>query len=462
MKKISLITIVVNLFVCDLFAQDSQEKNNYFVQSKGYSSNPDSDPPAYVYQLDQTGIDDFKEIDWIDAGLNYRMRFESRKNDFRRSTDNTDNPFLSRTQAYFGIKNIIDPLRFALELQDSRRYNSKFSKSASDVNELDIFQAYGELYFKNPILLDRPFSIRFGKMSYELMDRKLFSRDEWGNTGTNFQGFRNIIGTKKDEWQLDSFVLNPIIEKPETRDRKNDGQHFYGTVFNWRKWSKSITLQPFYFALDQRKSANSQEMHIRSPGLRFYGEFKNIDIDYDFIGTYQFGDNNRQSHNAKAYAGEIGYSLQNNWKTRASLVYGYASGDKNPYDNKNQRFERFYGFNRPWSNSNHIEWENLETVKSRIEFRPHKNLRLESSYSFYWLASATDSWKRANLQDKSGNNGKEIGQDFDFRAHYQISKNIKTTLGYAHFIPGNFARKVGRTQSSDFIYLETTFNIFGT
>lgn len=466
MRKNRIITLTFFLLIwAESSAAETEKKNssqkNYYVKSRGYSSNPESDPPNYVYQLDQTGIESFKNLNWIDAGLNYRMRFESRKNDFRRSSNVTDNVFLSRTQAYFGIKEIIDPLRFAIELQDSRSNNSKFSKSSSDVNKLDLFQGYGELHFKNAPLIDRTISLRAGRMAYEVIDRKMFSRDEWGNTGTNFQGFRAIVGEQKNDWQFDSFALKPMNEEIEGSDHHNKDIWVYAAILNWRRWSEVMTIQPFYFRMDQSSSETSDPRLINSPGLRFYGVLGKTNFDYDFTGVYQFGENNHEKHRAHAYAAEIGYTQDHNWQPRYSLVYGYASGDKNPHDNKNQKFERFYGFNRPWSNSNHIEWENLETLKTRLELKPSQKIKLETSYSFYWLASASDGWNRANLRDETGSNGKSIGQDFDFRMHFPLSNKIKSTLGYAHFIPGKFARNVGRTGSSDFIYLEVTFNIFG-
>lgn len=466
MKKLALTSFILLASAIESFAETSENKNSaaqeksYFVKSKSYSSNPESDPPQYVVQLDEAGINAFKNVDWIDLGLNYRVRFEHRDNDFRRSVDRVDNPILSRTQAYFGIKNIIDPLRFAVELQDSRRHNSEFSRATGDVNKLDVFQAYGELYFKNPIIFDRPLSLRVGRMAFEIIDRKLFSRDDWGNTGTNFQGARATIGKKENDWQLDSFALQPMVKKIDESDLKNKDRWLYAAVLNWRRWSEIVTLQPFYFKLDQKESVDSQKIRINSPGLRLYGTVGESGFDYDLIGIYQFGVMNNESHRAYAYATELGYSFKHNWKPRISATYGYSSGDKNPNDNKNQRFERLYGFNRPWSNNNHIEWENLETLKSRLEFQPHKKLRMEGSYSFYWLASSTDSWTRANLQDKSGNSGDYIGQDFDFRTHYKATKYSKITLGFAHFRPGGFAKNVGRGNSSDFVYLEMTFNPF--
>lgn len=466
MKRLALTITFLLLLPAESFAEDPKKETreptpekSYYRVSKGYSSNPEPDPPLYVNQLNKTGIAAFKDINWIDAGLAYRARLEYRDNDFRRPADRVDQPILSRTQAYFGIKNILDPLRFAVELQDSRRFHSQFPKSTGETNELDVFQAYAELYFKKP--LDRPIRLRAGRMAFEVLDRKLISRDDWGNTGTNFQGFRATIGKKENDWQIDSFALEPMIKEMTAQDQTNKNQWVYGGILNWRRWSEITTIQPFYLELDQKKSPTSTARKINSPGMRIYGDFAGSRFDYDLIGIYQFGESDDKKHLAKAYSAELGYTHNHNWKPRFSLIYGYASGDKDPSDNKNQRFEKFYGFNRPWSNSNTIEWENLKTVKSRFELAPNKNLRLEGSCSYYWLASSSDIWKRGNLQDKTGASGDFIGQDYDLRARYQVTKNFATTFGYAHFKPGEFTKTVGRNGSSDFLYLELSLSLFG-
>lgn len=466
MKKLITILSISFLLTCKAFADDFREESSekrkyYYIESTAYSANPESDPPSYVKQLDQTGIKDFENIDWIDAGLNVRARFEHRNNDFRRSNSKTDNPILWRTQAYLGIKNIIDPLRFAIELQDSRINNSKFLAHVRDINNLDIFQAYAELYFDKPIILDRPISLRAGRMAFEVIDRKLISRDTWGNTGTNFDGFRATFGAQQNDWQIDSFALQPVVKEMTANDQRNQDIWIYGAILNLRKWSDIITLQPFYLQLSQKESANVSKNKVNSPGLRFYGLFGNSGFDYDAIGVYQFGQKGNQDQRAYGYSTELGYSFSNKYKPRFAINYAYASGDKNPYDNKNQRFERFYGFNRPWSNNNHIEWENLKTFKNRLTLKPNQKLRVEGSYSYYWLASKTDLWNRANLQDRSGNSGDFIGKDLDFRILHETTKNLSVIVGYAHFIPGSFTKNVsGRSQKSDFIYLELTASLF--
>ena len=103
-----------------------KKSTSYFRPSSSYSTQPESDPPRYVRTLSKTGIEAYKDITWLDVGLDHRTRYEFRSNDIRRTDLRLDEPFLLRTRAYLGIKEILDPFRGAVEFQDSRRYTATF------------------------------------------------------------------------------------------------------------------------------------------------------------------------------------------------------------------------------------------------------------------------------------------------------------------------------------------------
>jgi len=106
-------------------------QNGYYVERKSYGTGRETEPPRYVKQLNKTWLKDingFEDVDWLDIGLDYRFRYESRDNDFRRSRDSIDEPILLRTRGFVAIKNILDPLRFTLEVEDARRNHSQFTR----------------------------------------------------------------------------------------------------------------------------------------------------------------------------------------------------------------------------------------------------------------------------------------------------------------------------------------------
>jgi hypothetical protein len=184
---------------------------SYYRDARSYSTRRDPDPPRYVRELSKSGVNAFKDLTWLDVGLDYRFRYEYRQDDIRRNRLGLDQPLLHRTRAYLGIKEITDPFRFAVELTDSRRYNSGFVRDNRDVNEFDPTMLYAELYLASLLGHDglgnpRPLSVRAGRMNFEFLDRRLLGNNQWRNTPNTFDGFRATLGREENDWQLDLLV----------------------------------------------------------------------------------------------------------------------------------------------------------------------------------------------------------------------------------------------------------------
>lgn len=491
--------------------------NGYYVERRSYGTQKETEPPRYVKQANKTWLKDydaFDDVNWLDLGLEYRARFEHRDNDFRRNQEFIDDPILQRTRAYVGVKEILDPLRFAVELQDSRRNHSQVSREydTRDINQADVLQGYLELHFKESVFgkddlgNNRPFWVRAGRLSWESLDRRLIARNEWRNTTNTFQGVRANIGEKKNDWQLEAFAVKPVQRFTTRLDEVDHSQDFYGVIGDWRGWSEYVTLQPYYFLLKQdgnkvkydsngkdyadrtqytaaQQKQASIDRTIHTAGLRAYGAF-NSGWDYDTSYVKQWGDQERFSskgafvkevdHEAQSYGAEVGYTFKHPWKPRVSAYYGVASGDHtipSGDTSDNQRFDRLFGFARPWSNNDYIQMENIRTPKLHLEFDPKvsflENVKVDTSFSWYRLDSATDRWNAgANLQDRTGKSGKDLGKEVDLRVRFPINQYASLNIGYAHFWAGDFVQdsvKIAsnkndptRSDSSDFFYTELT------
>ena len=231
-------------------------RGTYYQNPLSYSTTRDPDPPKYVRNASELGVDSLLNVKWLDVGLDYRFRYEYRDNDLRRAQGGVDQPLLHRTRAYIGIKEILDPFRFAVELQDSRRENSRYVRDNRDVNEFDLIRAYVELYFKDLFGQDaignsRPFSIRYGIHNFEFLDRRLIGNNQWRNTANSFQGFHASIGQESNDWQLDLLAVQPMNRLKYDMDRPVEQQWMYAAIGHWRKWSDIVTLEPYYLALHQ-------------------------------------------------------------------------------------------------------------------------------------------------------------------------------------------------------------------
>ncbi len=410
--------------------------NGYYVERRSYGTQKETEPPKYVKQANKTWLKDFDafaDVDWLDLGFEHRIRAESRQNDFRRAQENIDEPILLRTRAYVGLKNILDPFRFAVEVQDSRRNHSDYNDSTDrrlsndpkDIDHADFIQAYLELYYKDSIFgkddlgNSRPFWVRGGRLAWEDLDRRLIARNEWRNTTNSFQGIRANIGEKKNDWQLEAFAVQPVQRFANQLDQVDHAQHFYGLVGDWRGWSEYVTIQPYYFYLKQDGSkvkydgngseysdrdvaispvaytplqqARAQiDREIQTGGIRVFGIIPGTQWDYDASYNKQWGHVQRfigstvatgryisVDHDAYAYNAEVGYTFNKHaWKPRFSGSYGVASGDRvssgsNATDTSDsQGFDRLFGFARPWSNNDYIQMNNIRAAKVRAEFDP--------------------------------------------------------------------------------------------
>lgn len=441
----------------------SADAPNFYVTPRGYGLVPESEPPRYVHQADKTGIAAFKDMSWLDIGLDYRVRYEYRDNDFRRPVQVLDDPFLLRTRLYLGVKQRFDPFRFVLEIEDARRNGSRFGPDDRDVNTAEPIQAFAELFFANALGKDRPISIKLGRQAFEYLDRRLLARNEWRNTTNNFDGLRATLGRRANDWQLDVLALQPVRRLTSRLDEPEDSQWLTGAILDWRRWSQIATIQPYYLRLTQdgARAASLVTRDIHTLGLRAYGVVGKTGWDWDVSGAHQLGEDGPRTHRAQALIVDAGYTTTHAWKPRFSASLLYASGDRNPTDGTNQRFERLFGFARPLSADDYIQWENLRSPKVRVEFTPLPSVRVDAGLSAYWLASGTDRWNTTGLRDPSGASGTYMGHEFDLRVRFPVGGHVAMNLGYAHFQPGQFTRATsGRSDPSDFVYVEVSIDAF--
>jgi hypothetical protein len=438
----------------------TQEPRNYYVDRRSYGTSRDPEPPRYVRPLAAVDPARFAPYDWLDVGADFRARFEYRAADHRRPRSLTDTPLLLRTRAYLGVRDVLDPLRLHFEVQDSRRYFGEFPRDDRDFNEVEFIQAALELHFADALGADRPLRLQGGRLAFEYLDRRLLARNEWRNTSNNFQGARLMLGQERNDWQVELLAVQPLERRLDDFDRALAGQHVFAAIGHWRRWSRVITLEPYYLMFEQNARDGRPARHIHAPALRAYGLFGDSGFDFDFDVMPQFGSSAGERHRALGYTVDFGYSPDWRWPSRVSVFYGYASGDHRPGDDRNQRFERFFGFARPWSANDYFQWENLRAPKLRLELQPHPRVRLDLGHSGYWLASDHDRWNNGNLRDRTGNSGDFIGHEFDARARLAVAPRADLTLGYALFAPGGFTRRVGRDELSHFFYAELLVRAF--
>ena len=508
-----------------LFEPKPLQLGSFYRPSRSTSTTPESDPPKYVVNASRSWLAHVSgqyrpdALSWLDIGLDYRFRYEYRDNDIRSSSKDLgpdgfglDTPILHRTRLYLGVKEVLDPFRFAIEVQDSRLSRGRQNRPVPQADEINTFQPirlYAELYFdellrEDPHGQNRPVRLRYGIHNFEFLDRRLIANNQWRNTANTFQGFHGTLGQESNDWQLDFLAVQPLNRLKYDWDRPIDPKYLYGVIGSWRRWSDIVTVQPYYLQLRQSRHVDSSgkgqtERVVHTPGVRLFGLVGKSGLDFDLDVTPQFGNKKplekgpgvtankdtrtQERIRAFALAAEVGYTYEkHDWKPRVSAFYGFASGDRNAnstltpgsqpapaFDRTDNRFERLYGFQRPWSANDYVVFENVSNPKVRLEFKPSKDLRVELGYSWFYLASGSDRFFRANAgtgtsRDYTEKAGKSIGQEFDTRVRYPLTKTTDLTLGYARFEAGKYIQQTllnnGGKTHSDFAYIEVSQRFF--
>jgi hypothetical protein len=160
--------------------------------------------------------------------------------------------------------------------------------------------------------------------------------------------------------------------------------------------------------------------------------------------TTNASDGKNLTHEAWYQHLDIGYTIDMPWKPRFAVEYDYASGDKNPNDNKDQRFDTLYGARRgdygPTGIYGAFARSNINSPAYRLGFSPLANVQTTLSHRFFWLAQSKDAWTTANLQDKTGNSGDYVGQQLDLSTRWDVNSSLNLETGWTHLFKGQFAK----------------------
>lgn len=430
---------------------------SHHVAPKALSARPDTSPPGYVRTVDQFGFPGTQDLKWLEFGAEHRTRFELRRDEYRENLDD-DTRFVMRSRGYVGLREALDPLRLGFEFQDARVEGNDFSKSTREIDQADVLQGFAELYFQDLLGEGRPARFQAGRMTLDYVDRKLVARQRWGNAVNSFDGFRLQLGQQRCDWQVDVFAVQPVERRLTRPDHGDEERWFYGAVGAWRRWSKWITLEPYYFVLDQ-DAQRVPDREIHTLGLHGYGPIGQSGFDYDLDMAFQWGQDGTLHQRAHALSGELGYSFQHAWKPRVAGLLYYATGDASPNDGIDHRFDRLFGVSHQYNGLDLFEWRNMISPVLRVQASPTDKLRLESFYRLHYLASDTDAWTVTGRRAAGQSEGHFVGQSLEAAAIWTPIKVLDLEAGYAHFIPGPFARETGPADDSDFFYVQTTLRL---
>jgi hypothetical protein len=374
---------------------------------------------------------------------------------------------------------LADWLTVGAELQDSRAYleDSNTPVGTGLVNSAELLRAYAELSFYGP--MGGAHWLQVGRMTMDLGSRRLVARNRYRNTTNAFTGVQ-WVWSGEGERQLRAFYTLPIKRLPDepVRLRSNDVE-FDETSFKYQFWGIFYDdklpwddlIEVYFFGIYEKElyDATDGETNFRrklgTPGFRLLREERKGGFDYQLETALQFGRSTslltglrELDHFAHFHHLTIGYTFAKPWSPRLLLHYDYASGDRDPNDGSNERFDRLYGARRfdygPTSIYGPFSASNINTPGVRLMARPLPGWSAFVDYRAVWLASARDEWAGTRVRDPTGRSGSFVGQQIEMRVRWwALRDNLLLEAGYAHLFAGEFIDQAPNANGGDTNYV---------
>jgi hypothetical protein len=266
-----------------------------------------------------------------------------------------------------------------------------------------------------------------------------------------------------------------ILDDVHKFDEEDNQTWFSGGFLELANLGFDINGELYLYHLDEGDSINNLTRNRRyfTPGMRFYIKPAAASFDFQLETIGQFGtvrattastDAKNLDHIAWFQHADVGYTFNMPWKPRFALEYDYASGDENPNDDQDQRFDTLYGARRfdfgPTGIYGAFARSNINTPGYRINLAPRSNVQLGISHRFFWLASSKDAWTTAGLQDKSGNTNSYVGQQLELTARWDFNSSLNFETGWTYLFKGDFAKQAANApnaQDIDYFYVQSMF-----
>ena len=414
--------------------------------------------------------------DWIDVGLEQRTRFESYDHPWRSNqrigNGSTDPSIALRSRVRVGLGGN-GPLRFLFEGQDSRAYLDRELgdfRDTTTVNEFDILQLLGSLTLSNVAGTVLRTDFHFGRMTMDFGRRRIIARNGFRNTTTAFDGLHWQI-SQGQTWRLRAFFVEPVIRSEVQLDEQNSKSILGGTYLESRHFPW-FQVDAYYLGLNDQHVATVADRRTYSTfGGRLYKDPEPGEMDYEIESAWQTGTRGATDHFAHFQHLDLGYTFHLPWSPRLLFHYDYASGDRQPGDSQNERFDTLFGDRRfeymPTGTFGPFFRTNLSSPGWRLIVTPAEGWTVQLKHRVWYLAQSKDFFGNSGLRDASGQAGTSLGHDMELRVQWALNNNMDFDVGYDHWFKGSYFDRLpasvglpaGGNKDTDYFYAQMRVRI---
>ena len=169
-------------------------------------------------------------------------------------------------------------------------------------------------------------------------------------------------------------------------------------------------------------------------------------------------------HDAQFHHFTIGYQFDRPSKPRLDAIVDYASGDEDPDDGENNRFDTLFGARRdyqPVGIFGPIARSNTFSPGLRFSCVPRQGTDFMLGYRFNLLASDRDAMPISGLVDPTGATDRTVGHLIELRVRHDIvPKSLRLEFGAAQLFAGDFITDAPNSTTqgdTTYFYIDGTF-----
>jgi hypothetical protein len=390
-----------------------------------------------------------------------RARYEALSGQFLAGLDESDDVLALQTSLRFVVGG--SRLQFVGEILDSRAELNDTGSLVNNtiVNSLEPLQAHVAWRLTSSDKSDAGNVVRVGRMTLDLGKRRLLSRNRFRNTVNNFIGadWEWHTGDRK----LTAFYLIPMRQLPTDTaslldnefelDRAMRDTALRGIFYEFPEIREDHVVE--IYAIDYQTDASDPlgQADLLSLGARAYRTPAKSRWHYEIEAIAQRGDSGvtvsgvptaHQDHTATFMHVGLGFEFDARWAPVLTFEYDRASGDQNPFDAGNDRFNTLFGDRRfefgPTGIYGPFQRSNLETPGVRVAFTLSPRWQGMVSYRDFELESHTDAWVGTGLRDPSGSAGRSLGSQIEAAVTWDVlPRRLSLDVGFAALNFGRFA-----------------------
>ncbi|QDV09727.1 hypothetical protein Poly30_52860 [Planctomycetes bacterium Poly30] len=412
--------------------------------------------------------------DWFEISGTVRGRYETFDKQFRTGAGGYQDVFVTRSIVAATLRDTY--LSATAEIIDSRVYSgvSDARLNTTIVNAVELLQAYLAADFTDTFEPGDKLRVQFGRHTMDVGSRRLVARNRYRNTINAFTGinaqWESQAGTK-----VRAFYTLPVQRLPGSAaalrdneiefDEEHPSTRFYGVHAELKDVALGANAEFYGYGLLESDGVdfNSRDRNLKTIGTRWNKKRATSEVHWEIESAYQFGESPSSEtqtldHEAWFHHAMVGYEFDAEGKPRLEALFDYVTGDNDPNDDQNNRFDTLFGARRfefgPTGIFGAFARSNLVSPGLRFVTKPADRWEVMATQRFHYLASDRDAWTTSGLQDPAGRSGSHIGNFSEVRLRYDlIPKSVLLEFGVAYLSAGSFIEDApNATDQGDTLY----------